>query len=33
VEVLNENRTLKPVNGVFKDAFTGYGVHIFKIVK
>lgn len=31
VEVVGENRTITAVNGVFQDAFTNYGVHIYKV--
>lgn len=31
VEVLDENRTLTAVDGVFQDDFNGYGVHLYKV--
>ncbi|WP_394829617.1 hypothetical protein [Pendulispora albinea] len=30
-EVLGENRTISLANGVFQDAFDGYGVHLYKV--
>jgi hypothetical protein len=30
-EVLNENRTLRVVNGVFHDDFANYGVHLYRL--
>jgi hypothetical protein len=31
VEVVGENRTITATNGVFQDAFTNWGVHIYKV--
>jgi hypothetical protein len=31
VEVVGENRTIMATNGVFQDAFTNWGVHIYKV--
>jgi hypothetical protein len=31
IEVLGEDRSIKSINGGFKDTFSGYGVHIYKV--
>ena len=31
IEVVGENRTITATNGVFQDAFTNWGVHIYKV--
>lgn len=31
IEVVGENRTIKSVNGTFKDSFSNYSVHIYKV--
>ncbi|HEX7670267.1 MAG TPA: hypothetical protein VF395_11815, partial [Polyangiaceae bacterium] len=31
-EVMGENRTIPIANGVFKDDFASYGVHLYKIM-
>lgn len=31
IEVLGESRTIKSVNGIFKDSFSNYSVHIYKV--
>jgi hypothetical protein len=33
VEVLGENRTLTAKNGVFKDSFNPWDVHIYRIMQ
>jgi hypothetical protein len=30
-EVLGENRTVPVTNGVFRDNFSAYGAHLYKI--
>lgn len=30
-EVLGENRTLSVTNGVLRDGFSAYGVHLYEI--
>jgi len=32
VEVINENRAIPSVDGVFSDSFAGYATHIYRIL-